>query len=56
MSDAAPLPDLSTPGRAHFVGAGGVGMAGVALLLKRIPLKIYEGLFIVFYLFLCHLW
>ena len=36
MSDAAPLPDLSTPGRAHFVGAGGVGMAGVALLLRRL--------------------
>ena len=35
MSDA-PLPDLSKPGRAHFVGAGGVGMAGVALLLRRL--------------------
>ena len=28
--------DLSHPGRAHFVGAGGVGMAGVALLLRRL--------------------
>ena len=35
MSDA-PLPDLSKPGRAHFVGAGGVGMAGVAFLLRRL--------------------
>ena len=35
MSDAA-LPDLSKPGRAHFVGAGGVGMAGVAFLLRRL--------------------
>ena len=28
--------DLSHPGRAHFVGAGGVGMAGMALLLRRL--------------------
>ena len=35
MSDA-PLPDLSKPGRTHFVGAGGVGMAGVAFLLRRL--------------------
>ena len=35
MSDDA-LPDLSKPGRAHFVGAGGVGMAGVAFLLRRL--------------------
>ena len=35
MSEDA-LPDFSRPGRAHFVGAGGVGMAGVAFLLRRL--------------------
>ena len=34
---AEPLPfDPIRPGRAHFVGLGGVGMAGVAFLLRRL--------------------